>query len=487
MRSFPEKFRLLTWVSILLVAGFLTTILASYFVSREAIRQSVQEQALPLTSDNIYSEIQKDILRPVFISSLMASDTFLRDWMLSGEADTDRIARYLKQVKDKYHTVSAFLVSDKTQRYYYPDGVLKTISPSIGRDAWFYRVREMKADYETNVDLDMANRDTLTIFINHRVFDYDGQFIGATGVGLTLDTVSELLDSYQHRFHRNIYFVDGNGVVKMTGQSMRNVHGAITALPGVSSIASQILNRSTVPTELEYQRGSATVLLSSRFIPELDWYLLVEQDITDEVKPIRHVFYMNIAVSAVITLLVLAMTLFAINRYQRQLETVAGTDPLTGLLNRQAFEFVFQQAMLDSERRGSPLSAVLFDVDHFKAVNDDHGHLAGDRILRQIADTVRSVLRESDIVTRWGGEEFLVLLKDCPLQQAAIIAEKLRHAIAEQNFALPSGTLSLTASLGVAEYECGESSTSFFGRADKALYSAKTGGRNRSEVSHLAT
>jgi diguanylate cyclase (GGDEF)-like protein len=133
------------------------------------------------------------------------------------------------------------------------------------------------------------------------------------------------------------------------------------------------------------------------------------------------------------------------------------------------------------------LSAVLFDVDHFKAVNDDHGHLAGDRILRQIADTVRSVLRESDIVTRWGGEEFLVLLKDCPLQQAAIIAEKLRHAIAEQNFALPSGTLSLTASLGVAEYECGESSTSFFGRADKALYSAKTGGRNRSEVSHLAT
>jgi diguanylate cyclase (GGDEF)-like protein len=487
MRFFPEKFRLLAWVSILLVAGFLTTILASYFVSREAIRQNVVQQALPLTSDNIYSEIQKDILRPVFISSLMASDTFLRDWMLSGETDTDRIARYLKQVKDKYHTVSAFLVSDKTQRYYYPDGVLKTVSPSIGRDAWFYRVREMKADYETNVDLDMANRDTLTVFINHRVFDYDGNFIGATGVGLTLDTVSTLLDSYQQRFHRNIYFVDINGVVKMTGRSMRNVRGAITALPGIASIASQILNRSPVPTELEYQRGDATVLLSSRFIPELDWYLLVEQDISDVVKPIRHVFYINIAVSAAITLLVLALTLFAVNRYQRQLETVAGTDSLTGLLNRQAFEFVFQQAMLDSERRGSPLSAVLFDVDHFKAVNDDHGHLAGDRILRQIADTVRTALRESDIVTRWGGEEFLVLLKDCPLQQAEMIAEKLRQSIAAQNFVLPSGTLSLTASLGVAEYECGESSTSFFARADKALYRAKTGGRNRSEVSRSST
>ncbi|HWT72552.1 MAG TPA: sensor domain-containing diguanylate cyclase, partial [Oxalicibacterium sp.] len=443
MRTFPEKFRLLAWVSILLVAGFLSTILASYFVSREAIRQSVAEQALPLTSDNIYSEIQKDVLRPVFISSLMASDTFLRDWMLGGETDVEKIARYLKQVKDKYHTVSSFLVSDKTQRYYYPDGVLKTVSETEPRDVWFYRVRNMKADYETNVDIDMANRDTMTVFINHRVFDYDGNFIGATGVGLTLDTVSTLLDSYQHRFRRNIYFADAKGVVKMTGKSMRDVHGAITDLPGVSSIAAQILNNSPVPTELEYRRAGATILLSSRFIPELDWYLIVEQDITDVVKPIRRVFYINIAVSAIITLLVLALTLFAINRYQRQLETVAGTDPLTGLLNRQAFEFVFQQAMLDSERRGSPLSTVLFDIDHFKMVNDNYGHLAGDRILRQIADIVRQTLRESDIVTRWGGEEFLVLLKDCPLSQAAMIAEKLRRAVSEHTFVLPAGTLML--------------------------------------------
>jgi diguanylate cyclase (GGDEF)-like protein len=295
--------------------------------------------------------------------------------------------------------------------------------------------------------------------------------------------MSKLLDNYQQRFHRNIYFVDAQGVIKMTGKSMRDVHGPISGLPGVSSIASQILNNSPVPTELEYQRKGATVLLSSRFIPEMDWYLLVEQDISDEVKPIRRVFYVNIAISAAITLLVLALTLLAINRYQRRLEAVAGTDSLTGLLNRQAFEFVFQQAMLDSERRGSALSAVLFDIDHFKMVNDNYGHLAGDRILRQIAETVRHALRESDIVTRWGGEEFLVLLKDCPLQQAALIAEKLRQAIAKQEFVLSAGTLSLTASLGVAEYECGESSTSFFSRADKALYRAKTGGRNRSEVS----
>ena len=483
MRSFPEKFRLLALLTILLVAGFLTTILASYLVSRNAIRQSVAEQALPLTSDNVYSEIQKDILRPVFISSLMASDTFLRDWMLGGEKDVDKIARYLKQVKDKYHTVSSFLVSERTRRYYYPGGVLKTVSAKEPRDVWFFRVRNMKADYETNVDLDMANRDAMTIFINHRVLDYDGHFIGATGVGLTVDTMTGLLDSYQRRFHRNIYFVDRDGMIKLTGRSMRGVHGSIRQLPGISAIADKILNGRVTPTELEYRRNGDTVLMSSRFIPELGWYLLVEQNITHEVQPIEHVFYLNIAVSAIVTLLILALTLLAVNRYQRRLEAVAGTDPLTGLLNRQAFEFLFQQAMLDSERRGSPLCAILFDVDYFKMVNDNYGHLAGDRILRQIADIVRQTLRESDIVTRWGGEEFLVLLKDCPLEQAAAVAEKLRIAIAGHEFVLPGGKLALTASLGVAAYLRHETSNGFFARADKALYRAKSEGRNRVDVS----
>lgn len=485
MRLLPEKYRLLVWISLLLVAGFLTTSVASYIVSRDAIRQNVAEQTLPLTSDNIYSEIQKDILRPVFISSLMASDTFLRDWMLGGEKDADQIARYLKQVKDKYGTISSFLVSERTGHYYHADGLLKTIGEKEERDAWYYRVRDMKADYETNVDIDMANRDAMTIFINHRVLDYAGNFIGVTGVGLTLDTMTGILDSYQTRFHRTIYFVDGQGVIKMAGKSMQNVRGSIAQLPGISAISAKILNNSATPTQLEYTRDDATILMSSRFIPELDWYLLVEQDITNDVLPVQRILFINIAISAIVTLLILGMVLFVVKRSQQQMETIAGTDTLTGLLNRQAFEMMFGQAILDSQRRGSPLCAILFDIDYFKAVNDNHGHLAGDRILQEIAAITKNAVRENDIVTRWGGEEFLVLLKDCPLQQATSIAEKLRHTIASHDFALRGGDILLTASLGIAEYTHRESPTDFFTRADRALYQAKEKGRNRIAVSQL--
>lgn len=485
MRFISEKFRLLIWLGVLLLAGFLVTIVSSYVVSRNAIVQNVAERALPLTSDNIYSEIQKDILRPVFIASLMASDTFVRDWILGGETDTDQIKRYLKQVKDKYGTITSFLISDRTRNYYYANGLLKTVNAKEPRDVWFYRVRAMKADYETNVDIDMANRDTITIFINHRVLDYAGNFIGATGVGLTFDTMADLIDNYQTRFHRNIYFVDHNGVIKLAGKSMRNVHGSITALPDISTIAGKILKSgSKVPAQLEYRHNGATILVSSRFIPELDWYLLVEQNITADVLPVQRVFIINLAIGLIVILLILALTLFAVNRYQRRLEAMAGTDGLTGLLNRQAFEIVFQQAMLDTERSGRPLCAILFDIDFFKKVNDNHGHLAGDRVLQEIAAVTKNAVRESDIITRWGGEEFLVLLKDCPLAQATAIGEKLRDAIANHDFAL-SGELSLTASLGVAEYAYRETLKDFFERTDRALYQAKAKGRNRTEISPI--
>jgi diguanylate cyclase (GGDEF)-like protein len=481
-----EKPRLLSWLALLLVIGFLTTIVSSYIVSRNVIVQHVADQSLPLTSDNIYSEIQKDVLRPVFISSLMASDTFLRDWILNGETDITQVTRYLKEVKNKYHTITSFLVSNKTGHYYYADGLLKTVSEKEPRDIWYYRVRNMQAEYETNVDLDMANHDVMTVFINHRVLDYAGNFIGATGVGLTLDTVASLIDSYQTKFHRNIYFVDKQGMIKLTGKAMRARLGAagrsIKTMAGVATIADEILqNTSNTPLQLEYERNDATVLMNARFIPELDWYLLVEQDISTDVRPLQHILISNLAIGAGMIVLILVLAFVVVNRYQKRLETVAGTDSLTGLLNRQAFEILFQQAILDAKRNDRPLSVILFDIDFFKMVNDGHGHLTGDRVLQEIAAITKNTVRINDIVARWGGEEFLILLKDCPLSQATAIAEKLRAAIANHDFSA-SADRPLTVSLGVAENIPNESLSEFFARADKVLYQAKSNGRNRTEI-----
>lgn len=162
-------------------------------------------------------------------------------------------------------------------------------------------------------------------------------------------------------------------------------------------------------------------------------------------------------------------------RVNRRLEWQATTDPLTGLKNR----IVFQNSLLEmihvAERQRRPLSVLLIDVDHFKRVNDTFGHLEGDRALRAVAEALTGRVREQDIVARFGGEEFAVLLPDTVMEDALFVAEELRSACCGAFERSPE----LTVSIGVATYVRGETEAALIGRADAALYASKEQGRNR--------
>jgi len=482
----PHRTRLLAWLAIILAAGFLTTAIVNYLVSRDKIRESILAQELPLTGDNIYSELQKDLLRPVFISSLMARDTFLRDWVIAGEQDSEALVRYLNEIRTQYGTIASFFVSEQTRTYYYYQGHLKQVHEDDDRDRWYFRVRQMLQPYETNVDPDMANRDTMTVFINHRVLDYRNNFIGVTGVGLTLEKVSHLINSYQQRFKRRIFFVSSQGEVMLRGtRSHMENHTNIHAMPGLSTIADRILAAGKTQVQLQYQYRDSTTHVNSRFIPELGWYLLVEQDERESLSPLRQMAIFNATISVIVTLLVLGLTWYAIRYYQRRLEQMASIDKLTGLFNRQALDALLTQTLKDVKRDGFPLSTVVLDIDHFKSVNDRYGHASGDIVIAVVAGLLKEKLRKNDIVARWGGEEFLLLLRDCPLNEAVRLAEEIRQSVAELAITLPKETVHVTVSAGVAEYVPEETAGGFFVRADDALYRAKAAGRNRIEASGM--
>jgi diguanylate cyclase (GGDEF)-like protein len=163
-----------------------------------------------------------------------------------------------------------------------------------------------------------------------------------------------------------------------------------------------------------------------------------------------------------------------------QLQATSDTDFLTGLMNRRAF-FTQGEAMFAvAQRYQSELALILMDVDHFKRVNDEYGHQTGDMALQQVATLCRQMHRKGDIVVRYGGEEFLMLLPHTDKTQAIGVAEKLRIAIASQTMALVSGeTLQLSASFGVATYDNDDSLEALIWRADQALYNAKNNGRNQ--------
>jgi two-component system cell cycle response regulator len=160
-------------------------------------------------------------------------------------------------------------------------------------------------------------------------------------------------------------------------------------------------------------------------------------------------------------------------------QRLAAIDALTGLRNRRSFSELLNVEYARASRYGSALSFLLLDVDHFKAVNDRHGHPGGDAVLAAVGGLLRTCLRTPDLPARWGGEEFVVALPSTDLEGATVVAERVRQAI--QGFAInhAGATIPITASVGVATLRGGESLDALIDRADRAMYEAKGGGRNR--------
>ncbi len=172
--------------------------------------------------------------------------------------------------------------------------------------------------------------------------------------------------------------------------------------------------------------------------------------------------------------------------YNERLQDMASHDPLTQVLNARAYYAACEQQIAQSARSQQPFSVLFVDLDHFKAINDTHGHAAGDEVLRVVARTLGAHLRRSDLLGRIGGEEFSILLPDTALAGALQVAENLRQAVQQSQPEVGGQTLSITASIGVASRSPGaQSMHALQQRADQAMYEAKKAGRNR--VSTLET
>jgi diguanylate cyclase (GGDEF)-like protein len=233
--------------------------------------------------------------------------------------------------------------------------------------------------------------------------------------------------------------------------------------------------------------GSERDFVRRRFVGHGDWSLVI-------LKPIREIFATRF-LGIIITLLVAVMALIYIsgkvrrvhdevqrdNRLQLQekaeeLGVRATTDALTGLSNRYKFEVVLLDEIRRASRYNSPLTMIIFDIDHFKKVNDTYGHPVGDLVLEKLSRFVLGRVRSSDLFARWGGEEFIVLMPGVDGLDGFKAAEKLCEDIRSLAIDQVGG---ITCSFGVTQYVPGETAAEFMARLDAALYRAKTGGRNQ--------
>lgn len=470
-----DRMRMIPLIGVILAIGFLITNMISYFIAVDTMRQSIVETELPLTGSNTYSEIQTDLVRPILVSSLMANDTFVQDWLHSGELDLAAITRYLQRIQRQYNAFTAFLVSRETQAYYHfqaPPRHLKRDDPA---DGWFFRSIDATAPYEVNVDINKQQDDALTVFINYRVLDHDGKMIGLTGIGLDFRTVRNIVSRYRDQFDRNIYFVNAKGDIVVATDADTPVGASIRTSEGLAGIADRILGEDR--GEYSFKRGGRTILLSHRLIPDLGWRVMVEQDEAAAMRPLWLGFLFNLAIGFLVIAVSLALVSVAFGIYKKRVGELAFRDAQTGLVNRAGFEAEFETRLSAARPPIEPLSLILVDLDAFGIFNDRFGRAAGNAALGKVGKIISDVGSGAGVVARLDGDVFAIL-REGSSDAATRFADSLVKVIGAETFG-DNALAQLTASIGVTSLAAGEDRVVAMERADRALRKAKAAGGDR--------
>jgi diguanylate cyclase (GGDEF)-like protein len=471
-----NNFHIVITISVLMIALSISISLINFMVSLHSTETDLKTRSLPLTVDNIYTEIQKHVIEPNLVASMMAHDTFLKDWLINDEQNSEKITRYLDTIKNKYGMFVTFLVSEKTQSYYTQNGFLEHLSSSNPDNGWYFSFKKLQGDHEINLDFNNNLDNSLIMFINHKIYDNDYHFVGATGIGLKISYINDMLKRFRQEYNFTVIFINEEGEIVLSERTDDTIKN-LSDVPELHRLSDQIIVKDS--KILEYEKGGEHYLLKTKYIPELDLYLIVEAKLDDFIEDVRRTFYLNLAASLLITFIITTIILIMIRGYNRKLEYMARNDTLTGLMNRSAFNETFNDFLHLSQRNGNPLSLIFFDVDNFKTINDTMGHQCGDDVLIRIAEILKSRLRHTDLIGRWGGEEFIIALIDTDREKAQLIGEMLRKAFEEDILLTHLTAAPVTASFGVVTARSGDSIDTLLTRADSAMYRAKETGKNR--------
>ncbi|WP_316898895.1 diguanylate cyclase [Pseudodesulfovibrio indicus] len=461
------KTKLITALTLILVVAFLATSLVNYAFTKAAVRAELLNSSLPLTGKNIYSEVHSDMLRPILVSTSMAHDAFLKEWIEAGEKDVGPITDYLSQLREKYDFLTTFFVSAVTDNYYYQGGILKKVGPRDPHDVWYYAFVRTGHEFDLDVDSNEAENGALTIFANFRVTDEKGRLLGVAGVGVNINRVTALLEQARAEYSREVYLVDQDGLVQVHRDRSRIERYYITKAGGIRDVAPAILAANDEARSFEYDWDGQHYLLSARYIPELKWYLIVEQSETSALVSARNNLVRTVIIGLLATVLIIILCTLTINHYQGRLERLAKTDPLTGAANRRALDEAFEESAYKAGRYGIPFSVVILDLNKFKAINDVYGHIKGDEVLRKVAETTRRTIRPTDLLARWGGDEFVILL-DGGMAEAEALIHRVSCALAEIET-----DVNISFSHGLAQFIEGDSLETMTHRADQAMYRTK--------------
>lgn len=460
-------------VGVLFLALVLTIGSAAYVaISNIVAEQSrLQQQSI----SPVFSLVELEVLMPLHVAQTLAHGHMFHPLIAPEVLDEDYIYQRLGNLEKRFN-LEFFVASEKHRKQYFSEGA--SIDLIEGEIEWYYRIKAIPKD----LIADVGDRDDPKLFFDLKIYDEENNYIGIVGVGKHLQYFLKQFSNYKDKYGYDFLFVDDKQQIVLASDPVyAPVEDNLKTLADLvwyndidfSTLTDNSLNGVLV------SYADEDFLISELYIEELDWRLLLMLPLKARQAELSKTFLTN---AVMITLLVSVMFLITYsiaNKYRSVMVTKISRDSLTKLLNREAITEKFDEIKHSPHPK---VCLILLDIDFFKKVNDTYGHNTGDDVLKFVASVLGKVVRDQDYLSRWGGEEFLMLLPDTDLIDGAQVSERARSMLEAARFKTKQGTINITASFGVTCADASVGLENMLEDADKALYRAKRQGRNKVEI-----
>jgi diguanylate cyclase (GGDEF)-like protein len=471
-----KNYKIVAIVVSLLVLLSLLLSFVNYNTTVKLAQKQIRQYSLTLSLDSIYADIQKQIIKSYIISSNMANNTFIKNWILTGEKNTQNIVKYLTAIKKRYNLYNTFLVSEKTKKYYTSDGLLYKLYENKKDGKWYFKFRQSKNIAQLTIDYNKnLKKQSAMLFVDYKIFDDNNKLLGVTGTIRNKGNMGAILHKFEKKYHLKVYIYDKKGRI-LVGQYQDPI-SSLYDIEHIKKYKSHLMSKQ--PTTFEHKTDDETYILSTRYMSELDTFILIEAKLSDFTTSIDSVFYFNLFVSLFMTILVSFIIIYIIRKYNKQLEDLVQKDSLTNIFNRRGFVGQLEILLKFSKRKHIKVCILFADIDDFKHINDTFGHKVGDKVLKRFAKILYKNTRESDLVARWGGEEFVIAFLGTNIDKIFAISEKICKDVEQYPVLIQLSKNKITGSFGLSENTNDEELDTLITQADEAMYKAKQNGKNQ--------
>jgi diguanylate cyclase (GGDEF)-like protein len=455
---------------------YFALILVMFSVALSAIislSKSVENQSL-LEIQSLtpaFEIVSEEILKPLFIAETVARASPLKLLMNDDVIDENKIITMLREMSEEF-AIEFFVASETSRTQYNSDGT--TIPLNVEQVEWYFRAKNSSQ----KVVAALGNIEDIHIYFDIKIHNKQGEFLGFIGVSKRLNSFITSFEKFKNKFEYEFVFVDHNDDIVLSSDQSLVADGKrikkLQQLPWFKALTPEQQSGQHPNDNVLVNVEGDDLLVAKADLRALNWKLFLVNSLHVRQNDTTKVFILQTFYIAFLLLFALLIGRIVIPYIQAEFASKHQNDPLTQLPNRAHLAWRFKQIVKEKQH----VCAIIADIDLFKIINDTHGHAVGDLILCEFAEVIKSQLRDVDVMGRWGGEEFVILLPSTDFHIAYDVAERARVAISRHNFMAGDKVLKITASFGVAFRATAYKLEDIVKHADEALYLAKREGRN---------